>query len=292
MSSVPQVSNSTSTLSPLHLDAMHSSFHLPSMFDLYLFHFKHADADQYGLYNSPNILERKFYLGAEIFSECYKEGGVVKDHFYLTDTASPALSDALHQVHKVVAKYVNYPDFEFQFAGSQNSPLYHHFEDMGIAYPEEPKHIDYNYMIVTYWSTLHEVQDYVAECQVWAMFMISALHLIGMANEDNLQEVSKIPSPFHDHLHIASHLLHDRDEEIARATSFSAPPAPAPSLASPAPTEEIKESLHTATSQEENPEIDTEEALAHWYAGESMTLKSVLYGKFTEYALDYAESEY
>ncbi|CAE6455285.1 unnamed protein product [Rhizoctonia solani] len=122
--------------------------------NLYIDFMLNLSPKDYGLFNSANIVERKFALNKEIFSELYEEEGVIK-----------------------LADYVGIEDVDDIPAGSV-TPLYDHFEDSNILYPHEPTKLHYHYMVTQYFDTEDELQEYVVEQQVWAMFMISALHLL------------------------------------------------------------------------------------------------------------------
>ncbi|CCO34459.1 hypothetical protein BN14_08557 [Rhizoctonia solani AG-1 IB] len=120
-----------------------------------------SDPTKYGLFNSPNILERKFAINKEFFSELFEDEGVIKRRYYFSDTTSHAFSDALRQVCRVVAGYVGPEDHVDDIpAGMADSPLYAKFTLAHISYPAEPTDIHYHYMVNQYFSSEHELHHW------------------------------------------------------------------------------------------------------------------------------------
>lgn len=89
---------STVEFTTFHFDAIRTSIHMADMHNLYQFYFRNVDSNKYGLYQSPNILERKFRLHAEVEDEVVDKDNLVVTQYYITDYAAHALSDALHKV--------------------------------------------------------------------------------------------------------------------------------------------------------------------------------------------------
>ncbi|EUC56267.1 hypothetical protein RSOL_168070, partial [Rhizoctonia solani AG-3 Rhs1AP] len=175
---------------------------------LYFGYMRHADTSKQGLYLSPNILERRMTLGVEILQEeSPEEPGTMS--FYLTSSVCQALSDALAQVCLIIGTFVGYPDWEELECGPDSAPLYEQFVMFNIAYPSEPTNMSHDYMVTKYFTSYDEACDYVVERQVWAMFMISALHCLAMAKGWTEYERLKLPAEYEDHVHIALHLLAD-----------------------------------------------------------------------------------
>src|SRR6185369_5791773 len=108
--------------------------------------------------------ERKAQLDVECYSKCDVDGKV---KYRVTPMTASALSDALVQVHDLVARYGEQQAYLDNQAIT--SPVYKPFLDAGIAFPLQP----FNGMFqVAFWGhkfkTMDNLLKHIALCQFWA----------------------------------------------------------------------------------------------------------------------------
>jgi hypothetical protein len=89
-----------------------------------------------------------------------------------------------------------------------DSPLYAKFTLAHISYPAEPTDIHYHYMVNQYFSSEHELHQYVVDRQVWAMFMVTALHFLAQAHGWTDEQRLALPAQYENHVHVACHLYY------------------------------------------------------------------------------------
>lgn len=159
-------------------------------------------------YHSPNILERKFRNGIEYYQVIHTDGW---EEFRLTHTSVMALIDGLEQVRDVVGRYCDSMAHIEDY--SPWSPLYNRFRESSVAYPLEPLHtFEPNWWSGSF-SSETELQQAITKVQVWAMWMIAALHCLALYDgKDNLE----LPPLSCAHLAAAQHAWHEEELRAGR----------------------------------------------------------------------------
>lgn len=159
-------------------------------------------------YAAPNILERKFRDGIEMFIERDENGEEVA---YLANSTVSALLDALEQVRDVVGRFCGTMEHIANY--SCTSPLYKRFGETGIVYPPEILHM----WDTAFWKsyfTPHDLSVAITKVQIWAMWMTMALHCLGMyEGSKNPYLLPPIPCG---HLHLAEKVWKEDQEEAKR----------------------------------------------------------------------------
>ncbi|KAG8725925.1 hypothetical protein FRC10_007768 [Ceratobasidium sp. 414] len=128
---------------------------------------------------SPSILERKFRDEVEIFSAKLEDEDYSR--WYLTSTSVAALLDACLQVRDAVGRVCGTLEEASGHLHEYDpgfSPLYRIFRENGILYPMEPLGLFEKDSWSKGFESLEDLVHTVTAAQIWANWMMAALHLL------------------------------------------------------------------------------------------------------------------
>ncbi|KAG9076100.1 hypothetical protein FRC06_009702, partial [Ceratobasidium sp. 370] len=144
---------------------------------------------------STSILERKFRDGVEIWS-----GQVEGDDYskwFLSTSSVCALLDALLQVRDAVGHVCGTLEEAIGHLHEYDpgfSPLYRVFRETGIFYPMEPLGLFEKEFWSKGFESLDELVHAVVAAQIWANWMMAALHILAdMQGQYPLEELPPFP---------------------------------------------------------------------------------------------------
>lgn len=172
--------------------AVLDSYEFCKAFTIYVGTVRRGEGDFF--FASPHILERKFRDGIEIYHVEGDNG--FPGEWFLTSTTAVSLVDALMQVRDVVGNACGTLEDSIGHEDeySTSDPLYIQFRAAGVMYPFEPTGIFETKSWERSFATLPDLVEKVACAQVWAMWMIAALHaLIGAQGHDHLAILPPFP---------------------------------------------------------------------------------------------------
>jgi hypothetical protein len=133
---------------------------------------------------SPNILECIFREGTEYqyHHSHFGNGSAIRpvdsEMYQMEYWAASALADACLQVCSLIASYCNktaYLDTYGPF-----SLIYTRFFEAGIKYPPEPHDIFHYSEYLVVHNSLEGLLDHIHRAQLWALWMITALHCLAL----------------------------------------------------------------------------------------------------------------